>query len=494
MCACKRALPEVRAWEPRFPVFAAGILIRSLRHARKDLRKIITAICVHGKHLGLKQIEESKLMKTFYCSTLTLLTFATPAFATVTVNNPANGATVSSPVHYVAAATTSTCTKGVASVGVYVNNKLVITQNGTSLNTQVSLAPGKYNTVVEEWDYCGGATFTPLAITIASQAGVFVTSPAPNSTVGSPASYVATATTSCTKGVASMGVYVNNKLVVTQTGAKLNAQVSLSAGPQNTVVEEWDACGGASYVPVNVTVQQDGTTLSNLQTSTGWNSWGQGPPNYVDCSPSPCNGFQFSHMLNVASPSLSGHATQFTLGGTSGTTPWGDVLFSLPLMGQYSTQGLPDTNRTLIPSLHNFTYDASFYVTNASITQVLEFDINMYANSVGQIWGTQCNNLGGKVWDIWDNVNAKWVSTGVACNLINGAWNHVTIQVQRESDNSLLYQSITLNGVTAVLNKSYPPFFVPASWYGVTVNYQMDGTAKQSPNTTYLDNFSLTYR
>jgi len=433
-------------------------------------------------------------MKTSCFTSMILVAFAAPALANVTVSSPANAETVSSPVHYVATATTSTCSKGVASIGVYVNNQLIVVQNGASLNTPVSLAPGKFNTVVEEWDYCGGATFTPLTITVTNQSGIFLTSPANNSVVSSPANYVATASTSsCAKGVASMGVYVNNKLTTVQNGAKLNAQITLGAGAQNTVVEEWDNCGGAAYIPVNVTVQKNGAKLANLQASKGWNSWGQGPPNYVDCSPSPCSGFQFSHTLNITSPSLSGNATQFTLGGAAGTAPWGDVLFSLPLIGQYSTQNLPDANRTLIPTLHNFTYDAYVYVTNAPITQVLEFDINMYMNSVGMLWGTQCRIAGGNEWDIWDNVNSKWVPTGIACNPINGGWNHVTIQAQRQPDNSVLYQSITLNGVTASLNKSYPPFFVPASWYGVTINYQMDGNSKQSPNATYLDNTSLTY-
>jgi hypothetical protein len=433
-------------------------------------------------------------MKTFYCASLILAAFSATAFASVTVSNPANGATVSSPVQYVAAATTSTCSKGVASMGVYVNNQLIAVQNGTSLNTAVSVAPGTYNTVVEEWDYCGGATFTAVAITVTSKSGVFVTSPASSSTVSSPVNYVATAaTTSCSKGVAAMGVYVNNQLVTVQNGAVLNTQVNLGAGTQNTVVEEWDYCGGASYVPVNVTVQGNGTKLSNLQASNGWNSWGQGPPNYVDCSPSPCSGIQFSHSPNVSSPSLSGNATQYTLGGPSGTAPWGDVLFSLPVLGQFSTQGLPDTGHTLLPTLHNFTYDAYFYVTNASITQVLEFDINMYMNGVGMLWGNQCNNLGGKVWEIWDNVNAKWVSTGVACSLIDNGWNHITIQGQRGSGNAVVYQSITLNGATANLNVTYPPFSVPVSWWGVTVNYQMDGNSVQAANRTYLDNVSLTY-
>ena len=45
---------------------------------------------------------------------------------------------------------------------------------------QLAVTPGKYNTVVEEWDYCGGATFTTLAITVSSQTGVWVASPTNN--------------------------------------------------------------------------------------------------------------------------------------------------------------------------------------------------------------------------------------------------------------------------------------------------------------------------
>jgi hypothetical protein len=328
-----------------------------------------------------------------------------------------------------------------------------------------------------------------MEITVNNQAGVHVTSPANNSTVTSPASYVATATSTCAKGVASMGVYVNNKLIVVQNGASLNTQLVLGSGAQNTVVEEWDNCGGAAYTPINITVKSNQTVLSNLQASGGWNSWGQFAPNYVDCSGS-CPGLTWSTVQHVNSPSLSGNATQFNIGGTK---PYADVLWSNPLIGQYSTQNLPDTAHTILPSVHNFTYDSYFYVTNASVTQVLEFDINMYMDGVGMLWGNQCNHLGGGTWDIWDNANSEWVSTGVACNLINNAWNHVTIQAQRGANNAVVYQSITLNGVTANLNKTYPPFTVPTSWWGVTVNYQMDGDYKESANTTYVDNFSLAY-
>jgi hypothetical protein len=133
------------------------------------------------------------------------------------------------------------------------------------------------------------------------------------------------------------------------------------------------------------------------------------------------------------------------------------------------------------------------FVTNYSITQNLEFDINMYMNGVGMEWGTECNHLADGVWDIWNNVEAKWMPTSVPCNLNNNAWNHVTLQVQREANNDLLYQSITVNGTTHTINQTVAPFQVPAGWWGMTVNYQMDGNYKQSANTTYLDKFNVTY-
>ncbi len=190
----------------------------------------------------------------------------------------------------------------------------------------------------------------------------------------------------------------------------------------------------------------------------------------------------------VTSPSLSNNATRFSLGGT---TPYADALFSAQLIGQNAPQ-LRDADHAILPAVHNFTYDADFYVTNAAITQVLEFDISMYMNGVGMIWGHQCNYLGDGDWDLWDNVNSKWVSAGVPCKFANG-WNHVTIQVQRKSDNTLLYQTITLNGTTYTLNRTYAPATVNAGWWGVTANYQMDGNSTQAANTTYLDNFSVTY-
>jgi hypothetical protein len=424
-------------------------------------------------------------MKVCFIAIVFSMILTAPAFATVTVTSPWNGETVGSSVQFVASANTSTCSQGVAAMGIYVDNGLDYVANGINLNTTLTLGAGSHYVVVEEWDYCGGATATPMSITVSSGSGVSVVSPANGATVSSPASFVATATTGCSRGVSAMGVYVNNQLVNVTQGANLNMQIPLGAGTQNTVVQAWDGCGGASTAPVQVHV--GGSVLSALQGATGWDQWGELPPADATCNP--CAGLGWSMNQHENAVSLSGNGTQFSVWGTA---PYGDFLFSNPIIGQRSTL-IPDVGQLLLPALHNFTYDTDVFVTNESVTQALEFDTNMYLNGVGMEWGTQCNHLGDGDWDIWNNAQAYWFSTGAPCNLINNAWNHVTIQVQRESNNDLLYQSITLNGVTYNINETVAPFSVPASWYGITVNFQMDGNYNMSPNTTYLDNFNVTY-
>ncbi|WP_263418579.1 Ig-like domain-containing protein [Terriglobus albidus] len=410
---------------------------------------------------------------------------AIPALATVAVTSPTNNTTVGPSVRVTASATTS-CSKGVASMGIYVDHALQRVVDGTNLDSSISLSPGKHRVVVQEWDYCGGATYTSLDLTSSSSSGVNVASPANGSKVGTPAIYVASATTACDKGVSAMGIYVNHQLVYKVAGSTLATPITMGHGRQSTVVQAWDNCGGTATTPIDVTVT--GTRLTNLQAAPGWNQWGQLPPVYDICD-APCPGVNWSMIQNQKTPSLSGNATQFYLGGT---TPYSDVLFSNPVIGHGNKQGLTDESHTLLPTLHDFLYDTDVYVSNWAVTQVLEFDLNMYAGGVGMEWGTECNHLNGNVWDYWNNVEARWVPTSIPCTLKDG-WNHVTLQAHRQANNDLLYQSITVNGVVYPLNITVAPKSVPSGWWGMTVNYQMDGNYKMDGYTTALDNFHFTY-
>ena len=144
-------------------------------------------------------------MKSFRYIVASLVLSAAPALASVSVSSPTSGATVSSPVSYVATASTTTCAKGVASMGIYVSNKLVYVVDAAKMNTTLSLGAGAQHTVVEEWDHCGGASYTTRNITV-------VASTAP--TVGISAN-----PTSITSGNSStLSVTATNATQVTITG------------------------------------------------------------------------------------------------------------------------------------------------------------------------------------------------------------------------------------------------------------------------------------
>src|SRR5438128_12683503 len=117
-------------------------------------------------------------MKFFACS---FLLFATSAFAGVSVSSPANNTKVSAPVHFVATATTG-CASGVSSMGIYTAPYVLAYKvSGSTLNTYLTLKAGTYNTVVQEWDKCGGTSKASLTITVTTSTSSSTTSTVPAS-------------------------------------------------------------------------------------------------------------------------------------------------------------------------------------------------------------------------------------------------------------------------------------------------------------------------
>jgi hypothetical protein len=231
-------------------------------------------------------------------------------------------------------------------------------------------------------------------------------------------------------------------------------------------------------------------TYYDLQSKKGWSGYALLPPSWGMCSGCNSTGdrLSWSWVPKVSSPSMDSISTKSVYGG--GSTQWGDVLWNNHLIGSFSSLGLPDYSHTLTASLHSFTYDVYFWISKASVSQALEFDINQFTGGKSFIWGHECRVAGGHQWDIYDNINHKWVPTGVSCYPKSGAWNHLTIQVQRTTGNRLLFKSITLNGKTATLNiYKYP---TSTSWHGVTINYQLDGNRYGTPYNVYLDKLKFT--
>jgi phospholipase C len=178
---------------------------------------------------------------------LAMLALGTPASATVTVSTPAAGATVTSPVHYAATAS-STCATGVASMGIYVNNALTYVVNGSTLNTQLSLATGPQHTVVQEWDHCGGSTFTTINLTVQGSTGV------------TSVNITASPTSISAGGSSTLTVSASNAKTLTVTGSD-SSSYSLPANggtigvtPTATTTYTADATGASASATSSATV------------------------------------------------------------------------------------------------------------------------------------------------------------------------------------------------------------------------------------------------
>jgi hypothetical protein len=331
-------------------------------------------------------------------------------------------------------------------------------------------------------------------------AGVSVSSPSSGTTSGSPVHFVASASSpSCAKGVAAMGIYTApGQLAYTVNGSKMDTNLAMSNGTYHVVVQEWDNCGWSATAPLTLTVSGStgsggsgsGKVFSNLQKSGGWTGYALLPPGFGICSSCTQTGsnVKWSWTQNVSSTSMDGIATKSSYAG--GSTQWADILWNNHLIGDFSSQGLPDYSKTLVSQFHTFTYDVYFWVGNVNDSQALEFDINQFVGGKSYIWGHECRIDGGHEWDTWNNSGQKWVPSGVACNPVSNSWNHLTINVQRTSDGHLLFHTITLNGKTATLNRYDTP--TSTNWYGITVNYQMDSDYYKTPYSVYLDKFTFT--
>jgi 6-phosphogluconolactonase len=103
-----------------------------------------------------------------------LLILSLTAFATtpvVTVTSPANGSQDSSPVNFIASASSPDCSAGIASMRIYTApGDGVYTTDSNHLDVNLTLAAGSYNTVVQAWDNCGGVGKTPVNITVSGSA------------------------------------------------------------------------------------------------------------------------------------------------------------------------------------------------------------------------------------------------------------------------------------------------------------------------------------
>ena len=318
------------------------------------------------------------------------------------------------------------------------------------------------------------ASLLSLAISAATaSADVTVSSPASNSAVSSPTAYSATSTTNCSLGVASMGVYVDNHLTFVSQGSTLNTSITLPTGTHNTVVQEWDYCGGSTYTPVNnLTVGAPAAT--NNPPGIPANAISSGD---MDAS----NSWVWAH--DNGTPGTSIGYSSYPVSGVSTDNAARSMSVSYAHHGGeiYHVDFGNDTNAS------NFIYDTNIYITDPSQIANIEMDINqVISNGSTVILGTQCSIYSGT----WEFVTAKgltphWNPSNLPCNpqaWSANTWHHVQIASHRTSGGNVSYDWVNLDGQVSYFSGAGGNAAMPLGWAlgALVLNFQLDGASQYS--------------
>jgi hypothetical protein len=195
---------------------------------------------------------------------------------TVSVSSPANGATVSSPVHFVGSADGGGFPA--TAIRVYVDNQSMYTTNSANLDTQVQIPTGNHSVVIQAWNSAGQVFKNSMNLNVSnnnpvsSTGGISVSSPANGSTTASPVPFVAAATPNSGRVIMAMRIYVDSNSAYTVNAASLNTSLGLSAGKHSVVIQAWDNTGTVYKNAFSINVGSPNPTPSPTPTPVPRNS------------------------------------------------------------------------------------------------------------------------------------------------------------------------------------------------------------------------------
>ncbi|HUS18821.1 MAG TPA: alkaline phosphatase family protein [Terriglobales bacterium] len=171
---------------------------------------------------------------------------------TVTICQPTEAATVSSPFRLLAAAKSSS---PVTYMRVYVDGGAIAFEGALSkIDTSISLGAGAHNLVVVAWNSLGESFSASRNISVSGGCAlpgtdltVIICSPAAGATVPNPIRVTARAR-SDSAAITAFRIYVDNQEVFTQTtgnGGSLDKEIVVAGGNHSLVVVAWNASGQA---------------------------------------------------------------------------------------------------------------------------------------------------------------------------------------------------------------------------------------------------------
>lgn len=436
-----------------------------------------------------------------------ILAFAFPAFASVTVNSPGNGAQVASPFNLSAYA--SACSsQPISAMGYSLDSSTNTTiVNGTSINAKVPSGNGWHTVHVKSWGNKGASCVSDVSVDVTSQTataalatptsagGITVSSPANNATVGPQFTLSAGAGSCSGQPVSAMGYSLDgSSATTTVNGTVIGATVSASGGAHTLHVKSWGNQGAGCVANVAINVSGGAAPASTGAVASSGGGGASIPSyarsvssiqtlgNWKEAYDNGTNGWANGSMGLTGSPSLSGNARRFSLsfGNGGGERYWNSF-------GD-------DT------AAQNFVYDAWVYL-DGSINAVanIEMDMNqVMGNGQTVIYGFQCDGYN-NTWDVTKNAGSAtspkdaWVRSNAGCNPRSwGAnrWHHVQVSYSRNTSGTVTYHSVWLDGNQQPINITVYSAFALGWAPSLVTNFQVDGLGSGSA-TVWIDKLTV---
>ncbi len=319
-----------------------------------------------------------------------------------------------------------------------------------------------------------------VSLSALASVSVTVTSPGNGSQVGSPFTLTANATSHNT--ITGWHIYVDGNDVYSagQTNS-INASVNAAVGSHQVVTRAWDSTGAYGSVTEEITVTSGGNNglptppsnaivFNNIDDRGGW-AW---------CNSPSCSGGsgQGSYWMaqNQSNPSEDGASTEFYNSGV-----WGNALWLEKL-------GAND-------GVHNFLWD--FYIelddNSQNAAQALEFDAFQFIGGYNYMMGSECNYLGGAVWDTWDEASGHWIHTNIACpKFSSNTWHHIQWYITTNSSNhTYTYVTLVVDGNSHPVNLTRNARNL--NWSdNLGVQFQLDNNASGEGYHEWADEVKLT--
>ena len=206
-----------------------------------------------------------------HCLALSVIVVCSlPAFASVTVNSPSNGATVA-PQFTLSASSTICSGQSISAMGFSLDSSSNTTiVNGTSINATVSATTGAHTLHVKAWGNAGAACVTDVALTVSAIVnGVSVVTPANGSTLSSPFTLTADALYCASLPVSAMGYSIDYGATTIVNSTAINASVSASSGAHTLHVKAWNTSGAPCVSDVPLTIASPAAATSTSTSSSG---------------------------------------------------------------------------------------------------------------------------------------------------------------------------------------------------------------------------------